>query len=106
MEPFVILIALALALSLVLRSVDELVSFHVPVVATRVAAVVIAAALAWTLDYSAFAAFGQELRAEWLHPLATGLVLVGVGDFARALINAIGRRTDSSVSVPPTAQRA
>jgi hypothetical protein len=47
--------------------------------------VVVAILVAWALDYSVFRAFGQSLRAEWMHPVATGIVLVGAGEFLRAI---------------------
>jgi hypothetical protein len=45
---------------------------------------------AWAIDYSVFRAFGQSLRAEWMNPVATGVVLVGAGEFLRALAGSLG----------------
>lgn len=96
MDSFLILIALALALTVLHRAVEDLVPIHAPAVLTRSLAVVLGAGLAWMLDYSAFSAFGQDLRAEWMHPVLTGLVLVAVGEFIRSLINALAGRSERS----------
>ena len=55
-----------------------------------VIAVVVAILAAWAIDYSVFRAFGQSLRANWMHPVATGVVLVGAGEFLRALAGSLG----------------
>ena len=93
MYAFIVLVGLALSLSVLLQAIDELVPFRAPVALTRTVAVAVGAGLAWLLGYSAFAAFGQELRAEWMHPVMTGLALVGVGEFARSIVGAIARRS-------------
>ncbi|MFA9431041.1 hypothetical protein [Egicoccus sp. AB-alg2] len=102
MYPFVVLVALALGLSVVLSAVDELVPVRVPAALTRSVAVLFAAALAWGLDYSVFAAFGQELRTEWLHPLMTGVVLIATGEFVRTVVGAMAHRAGE----PPVATEA
>ncbi|MEX0834829.1 MAG: hypothetical protein WD010_01970, partial [Nitriliruptor sp.] len=84
MYPFVVLIVLALGLSVLHQTLDELLPFRTPAALTRTLAVVIAAGLAFMLNYSAFAAFGQDLRAEWMHPVMTGLVLIASGEHVRA----------------------
>ena len=92
MYPFIVLIALALSLAVVQRSLDEVVPVKFPTALTRTLTVVIAIGVAWALDYSAFAAFGQELRVEWMHPVMTGVVLVAFGEFTRSVVNAIAHR--------------
>ncbi|WP_157041834.1 hypothetical protein [Nitriliruptor alkaliphilus] len=92
MYPFVVLIVLALGLSVLHQTADELLPFRTPAALTRTLAVVVAAGLAWMLDYSAFAAFGQELRAAWMHPVMTGLVLIASGELVRSVITAIAHR--------------
>jgi hypothetical protein len=52
--------------------------------------VLIAIGVAWALDYSVFQAFGQDLRTSWMNPVATGVVLVGAGEFMRALATGMG----------------
>lgn len=94
MEPVLVLVVLALGLSVLLQAVDELVPFRTPAAVTHLVAVAIGAGLAWLLGYSVFTSFGQEVRAEWLHPIATGLVLVGVAEFVRSTVSAIARRSD------------
>lgn len=107
MYAFTVLIALALSLAVVQRSLDELVPLKVPNALTRTITVVIAIGVAWALDYSMFAAFGQELRAAWMHPVATGLVLVAFGEFTRSVVNAIAHRAgEPPVEVAPTYPRA
>lgn len=93
MDSFLILIALALALTVLHRAATDLVPVHAPAVLTRTLAVALGAGLAWMLDYSVFSAFGQDLRAEWMHPVLTGLVLVAIGEFIRSLVNALSGRT-------------
>lgn len=105
MYAFIILVALALGLSVLRQALDELVPVPVPAAVSRLVTLLAGAGLAWTLDYSAFAAFGHELRAEWLHPLATGLVLVALGELVRSLVAAIAHR-DSEPSTAPSPVRA
>lgn len=93
MYEFLILVALALGLSVVHQALNEIVPFRAPAALTRTVAVALGAGLAWMLDYSAFSAFGQDLRAEWMHPVFTGLVLVAFGEFLRSIVSAIARRT-------------
>ena len=106
MYAFVILIALALSLAVVQRTFDELVPIQAPAALTRTITVILAIAVAWLLDYSVFVAFGQDLRATWMHPVVTGLVLVAFGEFSRALVHAIARRAgEPPVEVAPTFTR-
>ncbi|HUH06172.1 MAG TPA: hypothetical protein VML96_00055 [Egibacteraceae bacterium] len=110
MYAFLILIALALGLSVVLRALDDLIPFRAPAALTQTIAVAVGAGLAWILGYSAFAAFGQELRAEWMHPVLTGLVLVAVGEFTRSLVSALAHRAGEppveAAPAPPVVRAA
>ena len=102
MYAFVILLGLALALTVALQVLDELLPIQAPKALTRTVGVALAVGLAWALDWSVFTAFGQELRAAWMHPVATGLVLVGGGELVRSLIGAIAHRTgEPPVEVAP-----
>jgi hypothetical protein len=92
MYAFVVLLGLVLALTVVMQVLDELVPLKAPAALTRTVGAVLAIGLAWALDYSVFTAFGQELRESWMHPVATGLVLIGAGEFLRSLIGAIAHR--------------
>ena len=92
MYAFVVLLGLALAVTVALSVLDELLPVKAPVALTRTLGVVVAVALAWTLDWSVFTAFGQGLREEWMHPVATGLVLVGIGELVRSLVGALAHR--------------
>lgn len=92
MYAFLVLLALALGLSVVQQAIDELIPFRAPVALTRTVTIALGAGLAWMLGYSAFTAFGQDLRAEWMHPVFTGLVLVAIGEFSRSLVGAIAHR--------------
>ncbi len=92
MYAFLVLVGLALGLSVVHQVIDEILPFRAPAALARTLTVAIGAGLAWMLGYSAFSAFGQELRAEWMHPLMTGLVLVAMGEFVRSVIAAIAHR--------------
>ena len=102
MYPFVVFLALALCLVVVLQVIDELLPLKAPAALTRTIAVVFAAGFAWALDYSVFTAFGQDLRSEWMHPVVTGLALVGGGEFVRSLVHALGHRAgEPPVEVAP-----
>lgn len=100
MYAFLVLVGLALSLSVLLQALDELIPFRAPV-AARTFAVVVGTGLAWMLGYSAFSAFGQELRAEWMHPVMTGVVLVALGELVRSVVNAIAHRSGEP---PPEAE--
>lgn len=102
MYPFVVFLGLALGLVVVLQVIDELLPLKAPAALSRTIAVVLAAGFAWGLDYSVFTAFGQELRSEWMHPVVTGLALVGGGEFVRSVVSAIGHRAgEPPVEVVP-----
>ncbi len=102
MYAFVVFLGLALGLTVVMQVLDELVPVRLPAALTRTLAVVIAAGFAWALDYSVFTAFGQTLRASWMDPVATGLVLVGGGEFVRSVVHALGHRAgEPPVEVAP-----
>ena len=92
MYAFLVLIGLALGLSVVHQVLDEIIPFRAPAALTRTVTVALGAGLAWMLDYSAFASFGQDLRETWMHPVMTGLVLVAIGEFVRSLISAVAHR--------------
>jgi hypothetical protein len=104
MYAFVVLVGLALSLSVLLQAIEELVPFRAPVALTRTVAVAIGAGLAWLLGYSAFSVFGQELRAEWMHPVMTGLALVAIGEFIRSLVSAIAHRSGEPTDTEPTSR--
>lgn len=102
MYPFVVFLGLALGLVVVLQVIDELLPLKAPAALSRTIAVILAAGFAWALDYSVFTAFGQALRSEWMHPVVTGLALVGGGEFVRSLVSAIGHRAgEPPVEVVP-----
>ena len=106
MYPFVVLMALALSLAVVHRTLDELVPIKAPAALARTITVLVAVGIAWLLDYSVFVSFGQELRDAWMHPVATGLVLVAFGEFSRSIVNAIAHRAgEPPVEVAPAFTR-
>jgi len=90
MYAFVVFVGLALALAVVSEVLDEVLPVKAPRALTTTVTVVVAILAAWAIDYSVFRAFGQPLRANWMHPVATGVVLVGAGEFIRALANGLG----------------
>jgi hypothetical protein len=107
MYAFVVFLGLALGLSVVMQVLDELIPVKVPAALSRTIAVALAAGFAWMLDYSVFTAFGQAFRAEWMHPVATGLALVGGGEFVRSLVVAFSHRSgDAPVEVAPLRRAA
>jgi hypothetical protein len=102
MYAFLVLLALALGLSVVQQAIDELIPFRAPVALTRTVTIALGAGLAWMLGYSVFTAFGQDLRAEWMHPVFTGLVLVAFGEFSRSVVSAIAHRAgEPPVEIAP-----
>lgn len=105
MYAFTIFIALTLALAVAHQSLNEVLPVRTPAALTRTVTVAIAALFAWAIDYSVFAAFGQSLRLDWMHPVMTGVVLVGTGEFLRSLVAAVAHRAgEPSVEVAPTTQ--
>lgn len=98
MEAIIIIVGLALGLAYLQRFVDRLVPGRPPALLTGIIAVAVGAGLAWAIDYSVFAAVGQDLRAEWMHPVMTGLVLVAGGEFLRRTVDAVAHREGSTTS--------
>ena len=90
MYAFVVFVGLALALAVVSGVLDEVLPIKAPRALSTTMTVVVAILVAWALDYSVFRAFGQDLRAEWMNPVATGVVLVGAGEFLRAIAGSFG----------------
>lgn len=106
MYALLVLVGLALGLSVVLQTLDEILPVRANAALMRATAVAVGTAMAWMLDYSAFTAFGQELRAEWMHPLMTGLLLVAVGEFVRSLVHALAHRAGDRLTEQAPASRA
>jgi hypothetical protein len=90
MYAFVVFVGLALALAVVGDVLDELLPVKAPKALGRTVTVAVAILGAWAINYSVFRAFGQPLRAEWMNPVVTGIVLVGAGEFVRALVSQMG----------------
>ncbi|HWB66026.1 MAG TPA: hypothetical protein VG708_04275 [Mycobacteriales bacterium] len=90
MYAFVVFVGLALALAVVGEVLDELVPVKAPKALTTTLAVGVAILVSWALNWSVFRAFGQPIRADWMNPVATGVVLVGVGQVIRTLAANLG----------------
>jgi hypothetical protein len=90
MYAFVVFVGLALALAVIGEVLDEILPVKAPKALTTTVTVGVAILVAWALDYSVFRAFGQPLRADWMNPVATGVVLVGMGEFIRAVVSNLG----------------
>jgi len=90
MYAFVVFVGLALALAVVGGVLDEVLPVKAPKALTTTVTVGVAILVAWALDYSVFRAFGQSLRSDWMNPVATGVVLVGMGEFIRAVVGNLG----------------
>ncbi|MDQ1705878.1 MAG: hypothetical protein QOF18_2244 [Frankiaceae bacterium] len=90
MYAFVVFVGLALALAVVGEMLGEVLPIKFPKALTTTITVGIAVLGAWAIDYSVFRAFGQGLRASWENPVVTGIVLVGAGEFLRALAGNMG----------------
>jgi galactitol-specific phosphotransferase system IIC component len=90
MYAFVVFVGLALALAVVGEVLGEVLPIKFPKALTTTITVGIAILGAWAIDYSVFRAFGQDLRASWENPVVTGIVLVGAGEFLRAVASNMG----------------
>jgi hypothetical protein len=105
MYAFVVLLGLVLALTVVMQVLDEVLPVKAPTALSRTVGVVLAIGLAWAIDWSVFTAFGQTLRADWMHPVATGLVLIGGGEFLRSVVAALAHRAgEPPVEAVPVAR--
>jgi hypothetical protein len=90
MYAFVVFVGLALALAVVGQVLDEVLPVKTPRALATTVTVALAVLIAWALDYSVFRSFGQPLREAWMNPVATGVVLVGTGEFVKALAASFG----------------
>jgi hypothetical protein len=90
MYAFVVFVGLALALAVVGEVLGEVLPVKFPRALSTTMTVIVAILASWAIDYSVFRAFGQPLRANWMNPVATGVVLVGAGEFLRALASSLG----------------
>ena len=90
MYAFVVFAGLALALATVGEVLNEILPVKAPKALTTSVAVGVAILVSWALDYSVFTAFGQHLRSEWMNPVATGVVLVGMGEALRGVLGNLG----------------
>jgi galactitol-specific phosphotransferase system IIC component len=90
MYAFVVFVGLALALAVVSQVLDEVLPIKFPRALATTVTVAIAILGCWAIDYSVFRSFGQELRASWENPVVTGIVLVGAGEFLRAIAGNLG----------------
>jgi hypothetical protein len=90
MYAFVVFVGLALALAVVGEVLDEVLPVKAPKALTTTLAVGVAILVSWALDWSVFRAFGQPLREAWMNPVATGVVLVGMGAAIRTALGSLG----------------
>ena len=90
MYQLMVFVVLALGLAVLSDVLNELVPVKVPDALRHTTAVLVAIGVAWALDYSVFEQFGQELRTSWMNPVATGIALIGGGEFLRALVGNLG----------------
>jgi hypothetical protein len=90
MYAFVVFVGLALALAVVGEVLDEVLPVKAPKALTTTLSVGVAILVAWALDWSVFRSFGQPLREAWMNPVATGVVLVGMGTAIRAIVGNLG----------------
>ncbi len=107
MNAFVVFLGLALGLTVVMQVIGEVLPVKAPAALSRTIAVGLACGFAWGLDYSVFTAYGQDFREQWMHPVMTGLALVGGGEFVRSLVLAISHRSgDAPVELAPVLKAA
>ena len=90
MYAFMVFAVLALGLAVISDVLAEVVPVKVPNALKHTVSLAIAMGVAWLLDYSVFAAFGQDLRSSWQDPVFTGIALVGGSEFLRAVAASLG----------------
>jgi hypothetical protein len=90
MYALMVFVVLALGLAVIADVLHEVLPVKVLDALRHTATVLVAIGVCWALDYSVFEAFGQSLRTEWMHSVATGIALVGGGEFLRALVGNLG----------------
>ena len=90
MYQLMVFVVLALGLAVISDVLNEVAPVKVPDALRHTAAVLVAIGVAWALDYSVFTAFGQPLRTSWMNPVATGVALIGGGEFLRAIAGSFG----------------
>jgi hypothetical protein len=90
MYALMVFVVLALGLAVLADVLHEVIPVKIPDALRHTSTVLIAMGVAWALDYSVFEQFGQPLRTEWLNPVATGIALIGGGEFLRALVGSLG----------------
>jgi hypothetical protein len=90
MYAFVVFAGLALALAVIGEVLNEILPVKAPKALTTSVAVGVAILVSWALNYSVFRAFGQPLRSDWMNPVATGVVLVGMGELIRQVASNLG----------------
>jgi hypothetical protein len=90
MYQLMVFVVLALGLAVISDVLNELAPVKVPDALRHTAAVLVAIGVAWALDYSVFEAFGQQLRTSWMNPVATGIALIGGGEFLRSIAGNFG----------------
>lgn len=96
MYAFVVFLGLTFGLAVLMEVRDEIVPVKTPAALSHTISVALAAGTCWALNYSVFTSFGQPLRAAWMHPVATGIALIGAGEFLRQLVNAIAGRVSAA----------
>ena len=90
MYAFVVFVGLALALAVVGEVLAEVLPIKAPKALGTTVTVAVAVLGSWAINYSVFRAFGQPLRSDWMNPVVTGIVLVGAGEFLRAVAANMG----------------
>ena len=98
MYAFVVFLGLTFGLAVLMEVRDEIVPVKTPAALSHTITAALAAGVCWALNYSVFKAFGQPLRASWMDPVATGIALLGAGEFLRQLVSAIGGRMASKTA--------
>ena len=96
MYAFVVFLGLTLGFAVVMQVRDELVPVKTPAALTHTITAAIAAGVCWALNYSVFRSYGQNFRAEWMTYVATGIAILGAGEFIRQLMDAVGGRWSHS----------
>jgi hypothetical protein len=103
MREFAAIILLGLAVSTVVALVGQV--REVPRPARTFLFLLLGAVATWITDYSVFADWGIRFRALWMGPVATGLVVGGLGSLWHEVFGLLASAQRVSPEAPPVEAR-
>lgn len=96
MYAFVVFLGLTIGFATVMQVRDEVIPVKTPAALTHTITAALAGLVCWALDYSVFASYGQEFRAEWMQFAASGIAIIGAGELISRVLDAVGGRMQHS----------